>query len=122
YAFCRQADDSVDAPGSGEAAQPAALLARVAALRRRLARVYAGRIGDGDDPGHAIDRAFRAVLQRTGLPQAVPERLLTGMEMDAAGARYRTWEELLGYCFNVAGTVGLMMTYSMGHRMPAPRR
>jgi phytoene synthase len=43
------------------------------------------------------------------------------MEQDARGSRYRTHEDLLGYCFNVAATVGLMMTYVMGHRMPPAR-
>jgi phytoene synthase len=51
----------------------------------------------------------------------VPARLLDGMEQDARGEHYRTYEQLLDYCFNVAGTVGLMMTYVMGHRMPAER-
>mgnify|MGYP000175571614 CR=1 FL=1 len=127
YAFCRQADDSVDGenPGDGTVpadapAETAVLLLRVRGLRQRLAAVYAGVPGSGD--AHAIDRAFRAVAVRTGLPQAVPQRLLTGMEMDARGVSYRTWEELYGYCFNVAATVGLMMTYVMGHRMPPARR
>lgn len=127
YAFCRQADDSVDGenPGDGTVpqeapAETAVMLARVRALRQRLAQVYLGPPPEG--PAHAIDRAFRAVAVRTGLPQAVPQRLLSGMEMDALGTHYRTWEELYRYCFNVAATVGLMMTYVMGHRMPPARR
>lgn len=127
YAFCRQADDSVDGDNPGDGTVPAdapmetaLLLARVKALRLRLAAVYAGAPGSGE--AHAIDRAFRAVVVRTGLPQAVPQRLLSGMEMDARGTRYHSWDELYGYCFNVAATVGLMMTYVMGHRMEAARR
>jgi phytoene synthase len=127
YAFCRQADDSVDGVNPGDGTVPldapsetAAMLAQVAALRQRLHRVYAAEPGEG--PAHAIDRAFFAVARRTGLPQAVPQRLLTGMEMDAQGTHYQSWEDLLGYCFNVAATVGLMMTYVMGHVMPEARR
>lgn len=126
YAFCRQADDSVDGenPGDGSVpldapSGPEAMLRAVAGLRRRLARVYRGELRAGAE--HAIDRAFYAVAGRTGLPQAVPARLLDGMEQDARGTRYRTHEDLLGYCFNVAATVGLMMTYVMGHRMPPAR-
>lgn len=126
YAFCRQADDSVDGenPGDGSVpldapSGPEAMLRAVAGLRRRLARVYRGELRPGAE--HAIDRAFYAVASRTRLPQAVPARLLDGMEQDARGTRYRTHEDLLGYCFNVAATVGLMMTYVMGHRMPPER-
>ena len=127
YAFCRQADDSVDGVNPGDGTVPAdaptdtaAMLEQVLGLRQRLDRVYAGELGPGD--ASAIDRAFRAVVVRTGLPQAVPQRLLAGMEMDARGVGYGSWEDLLGYCFNVAATVGLMMTYVMGHRMQPARR
>ncbi len=127
YAFCRQADDSVDGVNPGDGTVPidapadtAAMLEQVTRLRQRLDRVYAGELAAGE--AHAIDRAFRAVVVRTGLPQAVPQRLLSGMEMDARGVSYGSWEELLGYCFNVAATVGLMMTYVMGHCMQPSRR
>lgn len=127
YAFCRQADDSVDGVNPGDGSVPmsaptetAAMLAQVTMLRQRLQQVYAGKPGEG--PAHAIDRAFFTVAARTGLPQAVPQLLLTGMEMDALDTRYATYEQLLGYCFNVAATVGLMMTYVMGYVVPDSRR
>jgi phytoene synthase len=102
YAFCRRADDAVDEVEAGG-------LARVASLRARLERVYAGRADD--DP---IDRAFSAVVEKHAIPRALPEALLGGMEMDAHGTRYASNEELLVYCFRVAATVGLMMTRVMG--------
>jgi 15-cis-phytoene synthase len=102
YAFCRRADDAVDEQAAGG-------MARVEALRARLERVYAGRADD--DP---IDRAFAAVVERHAIPRALPEALLSGMEMDARGTRYADDDELLVYCFRVAATVGLMMTRVMG--------
>jgi phytoene synthase len=102
YAFCRRADDAVDEEVAGG-------MARVESLRRRLERVYAGRADD--DP---IDRSFAAVVERHAIPRALPEALLSGMEMDARGVRYASDEELLVYCFRVAATVGLMMTRVMG--------
>ena len=36
--------------------------------------------------------------------------------MDARGVRYATLQELLLYCYRVAGTVGLMMAHVMGLR------
>jgi hypothetical protein len=55
------------------------------------------------------------------MPQQLPSRLLDGMEQDARGQHYHSWEDLYGYCFNVAATVGLMMTCVMGHKLPASR-
>ena len=109
YAFCRRADDAVDEVG---AADP---MARVEALRRRLASVYAPGGSDGDgDSASPIDRAYGAIAKNHRIPRALPEALLAGMEMDARGFRYRTWDDLYLYCFRVASTVGLMMTRIMG--------
>jgi phytoene synthase len=123
YAFCRRADDAVDTGGDDEAR----LLRRVANLRARLDRVYGDRAASSVDPvaelADPVDRAFARVALASGIPRGVPEALLAGMEMDARGARYATWDDLLLYCFRVASTVGLMMTRAMtttGGR--APRR
>ncbi len=125
YAFCRQADDAVDGDNPGDGTVPtdapteAAQLQAVAGLRKRLAAVYRGEPGEG--PAHAIDRSFAQVVTRTHMPEALPSRLLDGMEQDAHGQRYASWEDLYGYCFNVAATVGLMMTCVMGHKLPVAR-
>lgn len=128
YAFCRRADDAVDDPTEGLPADEGAVLRRrIAGLRQRLHRAYGhGPAADGpaDDAPEvdAIDRAFAAVAREAQIPQALPERLLRGMQMDAEGTRYRTWDELLDYCFNVASTVGLMMTAVMGTDAAPGRR
>ncbi len=108
YAFCRRADDAVDALGESQRGA----LARVESLRRRLDAVYGGRAAA--DAPDAIDRAFGAVVRRYGIDRALPEELLAGMEMDARGAVYENDDDLLRYCFRVASTVGLMMTRVMG--------
>lgn len=130
YAFCRHADDTVDGDNDGSGVVPAdavndtqVLLGRVQALRSRLHAVYETVYAPPattppELAASAIDRAFAAVVARTGLPQAVPELLLRGMEMDARGQEYGSWDDLIGYCFHVASTVGLMMTYVLGHVMP----
>jgi phytoene synthase len=105
YAFCRRADDAVDDVEAGAGA-----LLGVESLRRRLDDVYGPR-----RETHEVDRAFALVVDAVSMPRALPEALLAGMEMDAAGtARYATWDDLLLYCFRVASTVGLMMTRVMG--------
>ena len=40
--------------------------------------------------------------------------MVEGMRMDLVKSRYRTFDELYGYCYKVAGTVALMTTPVMG--------
>jgi phytoene synthase len=105
YAFCRLADDAVDA---GDAARG------LAQLRERLDRIYRGQ--PADDPA---DRAFCALVLDFAVPRALPEALLEGFAWDAAGRRYESLDELQAYAARVAGTVGAMMALLMGVRSPA---
>jgi phytoene synthase len=103
YAFCRLADDAVDAQGAASDA--------VLSLRDRLASVYRG-----VPYGHAADRALARVVREFAIPRTLPEALLEGFEWDAAGRRYETLADLHGYAARVAGTVGAMMALLMGVR------
>jgi 15-cis-phytoene synthase len=107
YAFCRRADDAIDLCEPG--LQPPAL----ERLERELASVY-----DGEAQSDPVLAAFRDVTERRAIPRRYPELLLDGMAMDVRGAAYPDYEALLGYCFRVAGTVGLMMCHVMGVREP----
>jgi phytoene synthase len=103
YAWCRVCDDAIDlAPRSAKAE---ALLGE----RQRLALVYAEAT-----PADSILRAFQEVVTDRRIPRCYPEELLAGLAMDAEYRRYETLEELLLYCYRVAGTVGLMMCHVMG--------
>jgi 15-cis-phytoene synthase len=104
YAFCRGADDDVDAPSSPEVAR-----ARHRATRARLARLYAGEPMDGP-----VGRAFAWVVRRADIPRAEPEALLDGMAQDLDEVRIADEEELLVYCYRAAGVVGRMMSRIMG--------
>ena len=103
YAWCRRADDAVDLVS--EDAQPAAL----AALRSELDGVYGG--GALTDP---ILADFQRTAKERGIPRRYAEDLLVGMEMDVAGTRYTTYQDLYDYCYYVAGCVGTMMCHVMG--------
>lgn len=103
YAYCRVADDAVDAG--------TAPLDAVARLRERLDRVYAGR-----PDAHAADRAFARVVERFEMPRALPEALIEGFAWDAAGRRYATLADVQAYAARVAGSVGAMMAVLMGVR------
>lgn len=104
YAFCRTADDLVDADRSAEE--------RLAALkdwRTHLIAAYEGR------PQHAIMLAFADAVTRFSVPKEPALDLLRGAERDVTVFRYNTYEELLEYCRLVASTVGLLTAPILGH-------
>src|SRR5690606_34011223 len=105
YAWCRRADDAIDLVPREE--QPIALRR----LREELDRIYLGEVMG--DPTLA---AFSDVVNRCAIPSRYPSELLDGMEMDAVGHSYGSWDDLLLYCYRVASTVGLMMCHVMGVR------
>jgi phytoene synthase len=104
YAFCRVADDAIDAGGDGAA---------MALLHDRLDRAYAGRPAP-----IAADRAFADVVRDFAIPRALPDALLEGFAWDAAGRRYPDLAALHEYGMRVAGSVGMMMALLMGARDP----
>ena len=105
YAFCRVADDLVDASGDAGAA--------VQHLMQRLDRIYQG--APHDEPA---DRAFADVAARYAIPRQIPAALIEGFAWDAAARRYQTLSDLNAYAVRVAGTVGAMMALIMEVRAP----
>jgi phytoene synthase len=105
YAFCRMADDLIDRDQGGSAA--------IEMLGRMLDRIYARRPGPS-----FVERGFADVVDRFGIPRAVPDALIEGLAWDAAGRSYQTLDDLKAYAVRVAGTVGFMMTLAMGRREP----
>ena len=104
YAFCRQADDTVDG-----IEDPAVAAARLQRLRDALEDSVRQR-----HTGDPMVVAFAELTRRRAIPLRVPEELLAGMEMDLRQAQYPTLDGLLLYCYRAAGTVGLMMARVMG--------
>lgn len=107
YAWCRRADDAIDF-SSGDVQRRA-----LVRLREELSSVYAG-----DSQADPTLAAFQRVVQAYGIPALYPAELLRGMEMDVLGTPYATLEELIAYCYRVAGTVGLMMCHVFGVSHP----
>ena len=110
YSWCRKCDDIADGQDHG-----GALTAvdnpheRLAYLRSMTERALAGDVTD--EP--AFD-ALGLVVQECAIPHALPRDLIQGFAMDADGFSPRTTEDLLTYCYHVAGVVGLMMAVIMG--------
>lgn len=101
YAFCRIADDLIDADHAGDAA--------IRELSERLDAIYAGTPGPQPE-----DRALAEVVSSFSIPRAMPDALIEGLAWDASGRRYETLSELYDYAARVAGCVGAMMTLIMG--------
>lgn len=103
YTWCRRADDAVDV-----AANRSDAVRALAVLRHELDDVYAGAARE------PVLSVFAEVVRTRAIPRAYPEALLDGMAMDVADTRYETLDELLTYCWRVAGVVGLMMSHVFG--------
>jgi phytoene synthase len=115
YAFCRLADDSVDAGASsvagftGADARGASAQDALADLHERLDRIYAAK-----PRPLPSDRAFAGVVARYRIPRVWPQALLEGFAWDAQGRQYEDLSQLRAYAARVAGSVGAMMARVMG--------
>jgi phytoene synthase len=107
YAWCRACDDAIDL---GTEADPAVTMV---ALDRELDSIY-----DRQPQQRAVADAFQRVVHAYGIPLAYPRELLAGLRMDVDQDTYASVDDLLVYCFRVAGTVGLMMCHVLGASDP----
>jgi phytoene synthase len=110
YAWCRRCDDLADGQDHGgtmaAVEDPAERLALIA---DRTERALAGEI-----IGEPAFDALRIVAADCRIPPALPRDLVQGFAMDAADWRPRSEDDLLTYCYHVAGAVGVMMAIVMG--------
>ncbi len=111
YAWCRHCDDVTDEQelGMGFLGRAGSIHQRVAMLREETHNAL-----NGGRPRGTPFAALRRVADETGLPERWPMDLITGFEMDACERCYRTPADMLGYCYHVAGCVGVMMAVVMG--------
>jgi phytoene synthase len=110
YAWCRAADDLTDGQELGHGAVP---LADPAQAQAELERLTAAAL-DGDTLLPLPFEALRLVARETGMPRRFIADHLAGFALDAAGWRPESEEDLLRYCYHVAGSVGCMMAVVMG--------
>ena len=110
YSWCRRCDDIADGQDHGGA------LSRVDDPQERLAflRAMTERALAGEVTGDPAFDALGLVAAECALPPQWPRDLIQGFAMDADGFAPQTQEELLTYCYHVAGVVGLMMATIMG--------
>jgi len=110
YAWCRACDDITDGQTLGhEARTPADPQARIAFLRDRTDAALVG-----EPTGLVPFDALATVAAETHIPPDLPHDHLAGFARDAAGWAPASEDDLLSYCYQVAGAVGVMMAHVMG--------
>ncbi len=108
YAACRLGDEAVDGEGGG----PEALEAWWAGVER----AYRGR------PLAEWEKGLAWALERWDIPFEAFVHMREGFQTDLGPVRLGTEAELLRYCYQVAGTVGRMMTPIAGGGKEAEAR
>lgn len=98
YAYCRIADDIVDR----------------AASRHEAASLLAAWEAQLDAPTHPVACTFAATREIYGIPVEPARDLIAGIRSDLQPETFVTWEDLRGYCYRVAGTVGLLTAPVLG--------
>jgi phytoene synthase len=106
YAWCRWCDDGVDTAPS-----PAAAAAFVDRAIGDLRLIAAGR-----EPAAAESLWLATLVRRHELSIPAAEALLAGMQSDLVPAADFHVDDLMRYCFRVAGAVGVLMCPLLGLR------
>lgn len=104
YAWCRYCDDLIDRNTDSTR--------NLELLRKQL--VVANSNEDFPDNFPQETKALRELFADTPTSFRYANELLDGMQMDAENFQYKNENELILYCYRVAGTVGLMMCNIMG--------
>ena len=110
YGFCRRIDDMAD-----EATDAALAHAALAVIRRAL---QTGECVDANTANGAETADMLQLMRTCSIDPADPLELLRGVEGDLGEVRIADMDELLRYCYRVAGTVGLMMTAALDVTAP----
>ncbi|MDH7639942.1 phytoene/squalene synthase family protein [Sphingomonas oryzagri] len=110
YAWCRACDDIADGQVLGHGASAVQdATARLSRMRMLTAKALAG-----EETGDLSFDCLGVVAAETGLPHRYAHDLIDGFALDAQEWRPRSEDDLLRYCYHVAGTVGCMMAVVMG--------
>jgi 15-cis-phytoene synthase len=106
YAFARRIDDIGD--GGFEQREKLELLEAAESALDRLSMAS----------GDPVIVALADTHARFSLPIDALEDLIAGVRMDITGATYERFEDLLGYCRRVAGSIGRLCLAIFGSREP----
>ncbi|XP_024383534.1 phytoene synthase 2, chloroplastic [Physcomitrium patens] len=103
YVWCRRTDELVDGPNASRIT-PTAL----DRWEDRFEDIFRGQ------PYDMLDAALADTVTKFPVDIQPFRDMIDGMRMDMVKSRYANFDELYLYCYNVAGTVGLMSVPVMG--------
>jgi phytoene synthase len=106
YAFMRICDDLSDEPGASRAA--------LDHWRAEMEDAIEGRFS-----GHPLWPAFHHTVRRFCIPHEYLRAMIDGVVSDLEPRRFRTFDELYHYCYQVASVVGLTVIYIFGFDTPS---
>ncbi|UGQ48511.1 presqualene diphosphate synthase HpnD [Massilia endophytica] len=107
YAFCREADDTVD-----ECSDESLARIKLAWWRTEVAAMYEGK------PTHPVTQALQPHIAPYKLQQEHLQAIIDGMEMDLNQTRYLDYKALSKYCWHVASVVGILSASIFGATRP----
>jgi squalene synthase HpnC len=107
YSFCRWADDLGDE--IGDTTESLRLLSW---WRGELHKMYEGQAS------HPVFVSLKDTALRYKLPQSLFDDLITAFEQDQTVTRYRSFEDVFGYCRNSANPVGRLVLGLCGYNDP----
>jgi len=102
YCLARQIDDDADDPNRQKFPER---------LELHRTRIRACVRGEWSDP---VTHVLANVVRRYQIPESELLELVDGVELDFFRKRYRSWDELEGYCRLVASVVGRMCVRIFG--------
>lgn len=110
YGWCRECDDIMDGQDHGGA------MNAVADAQARLStiRVLTDMALAGEPSGDPAFDGLAVVMRECAIPHGFVHDLIEGFALDAREWRPRTQDDLMRYCYHVAGAVGCMMAVLMG--------
>jgi squalene synthase HpnC len=111
YAYCRWADDLGDE--TGDTAESLRLLDW---WRAELDAMYDGRAT------HPVFVALLPTVRQYGIPREPLSDLINAFVQDQTVTRYRSWDDLFGYCRCSANPVGRLVLYLCGYSDPERQR
>lgn len=109
YGWCRACDDLADGQDHGGAMRAVA----DAQVRLSTIRALTDAALRGEATGNPAFDGFGVVAAECRIPHRFAHDLIEGFALDAREWRPRTQNDLLQYCYHVAGAVGLMMAVVM---------
>ena len=120
YYWCRACDDLADGQDHGHGMSAVANPDKtIAAMRMMTARAHGG-----EQTGNPPFDAFGVVAQECNIPKKLADDMIDGFALDARGGRPETEDDLLQYCYHVAGGLvnrlcGLAEEYEASARVGA---